>query len=64
MKVYLSFVILMEMISTCGFRFLKCSTTSAKLLVVVVTRGALLVVGDGGRDNTPKSPFAPKLSKT
>ena len=30
----------------------------------VCTRGALLIVEDGGRDNTPTSPFAPNFSKT
>ena len=43
---------------------LKCSAILAKIRVVFVTHGALLVVEDGGRDNTPKSPFAPNFSKT
>ena len=43
---------------------LKCSTILAKIRVVFVTRGALLVVEDGGRDSTPTSPFAPNFSKT
>ena len=43
---------------------LKCSTILAKIRVVFVTREALLVAEDGGRDNTPTSPFAPNLLKT
>ena len=43
---------------------LKCSTILARIRVVFVTRGALLVAEDGGRDNTPTSPFAPNFSKT
>jgi len=43
---------------------LKCSTILAGIRVVFVTRGALPVAEDGGRDNTPTSPFAPNFSKT
>ena len=42
---------------------LKCSTILAKIRVVFVTRRALLVVEDVGRDNMPTSPFAPNFSK-
>ena len=43
---------------------LKCSIILAKIQIIFITRGALLVVEDGGRDNTPTSPFTPNFSKT
>ena len=43
---------------------LKWSTILARIRVVFVTRGALLVAEDGGRDKTPTNPFSPNSSKT